>query len=122
MSDQKWEVVETKAGEFQAELLRGLLEAQGIPAVLSQEGAGHSLYPVTVGALGKVEVLVPSSYREQALQIIRDYNATTGEETNVIRETTERPWYDREFIRVDSSNNLVRKDVRVKGGPGSTKL
>jgi hypothetical protein len=39
--------------------------------------------------------------------IIRDYNATTGEETNVIRETTERPWYDREFLRVDWSNNLV---------------
>ena len=81
MADQKWEVVETIAGEFQAELLRGLLEAQGIPVVLSQEGAGHSLYPVTVGALGKVEVLVPSSYREQALQVIQDFNAGAFEDT-----------------------------------------
>jgi hypothetical protein len=81
MPDQKWEVVETIAGEFQAELLRGLLEAQGIPVVLSQEGAGRSLYPVTVGALGKVEVLVPSSYREQALQIIQDFNAGAFEES-----------------------------------------
>ncbi|MFH2008866.1 MAG: hypothetical protein ABI333_19920 [bacterium] len=39
--------------------------------------------------------------------IIRDYNATTGEETNTIRESTERPWYQREFIRVDWSENLV---------------
>jgi hypothetical protein len=82
MPDQKWEVIETIAGEFQAELLRGLLEAQGIPVVLSQEGAGRSLYPVTVGALGKVDVLVPSSYREQALQVIRDYNAGAFEESD----------------------------------------
>ena len=33
--------------------------------------------------------------------IIRDYNASTGEETNIIRETTERPWYQREFMRID---------------------
>ncbi len=81
MAEQKWEVVETIAGDFQAELLRGLLEAQGIPVVLSQEGAGRSLYPVTVGALGKVDVLVPSSYREQALQVIRDYNAGAFEDS-----------------------------------------
>jgi Putative prokaryotic signal transducing protein len=81
MADDKWEVVETIAGEFQAELLRGLLEAQGVPVVLSQEGAGHSIYPVTVGMLGKVEVLVPSSYREQALQVIRDYNTGAFEDT-----------------------------------------
>ncbi len=44
---------------------------------------------------------------QKQFDIIRDYNATTGEETNVIRESTERPWYEREFIRVDWSENLV---------------
>jgi hypothetical protein len=39
--------------------------------------------------------------------IIRDYNATTGEEINVIRETAERPWYEREFIRIDWTRNLA---------------
>ena len=39
--------------------------------------------------------------------IIRDYNSTTGEETNKIIESTERPWNEREFIRVDWSQNLV---------------
>ena len=33
--------------------------------------------------------------------VIRDYNPTTGEQTNRIIETMERPWYQREFIRVD---------------------
>ncbi len=37
--------------------------------------------------------------------IIRDYNASTGEELNIIRETTERPWYLREFMRIDWSKN-----------------
>ncbi|HEX9104064.1 MAG TPA: zinc-dependent metalloprotease, partial [Polyangia bacterium] len=39
--------------------------------------------------------------------IIRDYNSTTGEETNKIIESTERPWDEREFIRVDWSSNQV---------------
>ena len=39
--------------------------------------------------------------------IIRDYNPTTGEETNVLKESKERPWYDREFLRIDWSKNLV---------------
>ena len=39
--------------------------------------------------------------------IIRDYNSTTGEETNKIIESQERAWNEREFIRVDWSNNQV---------------
>lgn len=39
--------------------------------------------------------------------IRRDYNPTTGEESNVIVEnTTDRAWYDREYMRVDWSKNL----------------
>ena len=40
--------------------------------------------------------------------IRRDYNPTTGEENNVIVENdTDRPWYQREYFRVDWSKNLV---------------
>jgi hypothetical protein len=40
--------------------------------------------------------------------IIRDYNTQTVEQLNVIVEnTTDRPWYEREFFRVDWSKNLV---------------
>ena len=40
--------------------------------------------------------------------IRRQYNAQTGEEANVIEEnTTDRRWQDREYIRVDFSQNLV---------------
>jgi len=37
-----------------------------------------------------------------------DYNANTGEPSNVIVEnTTDRPWYKRDLMRVDWSQNLV---------------
>ncbi|HSQ66449.1 MAG TPA: hypothetical protein VLM85_24670 [Polyangiaceae bacterium] len=40
--------------------------------------------------------------------IRRDYNPQTGEELNVIVENdTDRPWYQREYVRVDWSKNLV---------------
>ena len=36
------------------------------------------------------------------------YNPTTGEEQNVLVEnTTDRPWYERQFMRVDWSQNMV---------------
>lgn len=39
--------------------------------------------------------------------IIRDYNPSTGEETNRIIESQERPWNQREYFRVDWSKNLA---------------
>ncbi|MCC6525077.1 MAG: zinc-dependent metalloprotease [Polyangiaceae bacterium] len=45
---------------------------------------------------------------QKHFDIRRDYNASTGEELNVIVENdTDRPWYEREFFRVDWSKNLV---------------
>jgi hypothetical protein len=39
--------------------------------------------------------------------IRRSYNSATGEESNVIEEnTSDRPWMDRDYIRVDFSQNL----------------
>ena len=36
----------------------------------------------------------------------REYNAGTGEQTNVIAEnTTDRPWEERQYMRVDWSTN-----------------
>jgi hypothetical protein len=38
----------------------------------------------------------------------RQYNPATGEQTNVIVENmVDRPWYEREYMRVDWSNNLI---------------
>lgn len=53
----------------QAEIVRGLLEAQGIPAMLSQEAAG-SILPVDVGAFGQVDVLVAVELAPRAREIL----------------------------------------------------
>ncbi len=46
--------------------------------------------------------------------IRRAYNTTTGEELNVIEEnTTDRPWYQREFFRVDWGKNMVTDGYEV---------
>ncbi len=45
---------------------------------------------------------------ESHFDIVQDYNPVTGEKFNVIVEnTTDRPWWEREFIRVDWSVNLA---------------
>ncbi|MBX3272696.1 MAG: hypothetical protein KF729_20715 [Sandaracinaceae bacterium] len=36
-----------------------------------------------------------------------EYNTLTGERTNVISESQDRRWYDRQYMRVDWSTNLV---------------
>lgn len=52
---------------------------------------------------------IVASYRIQShFDIRRDYNPQTGEELNIIVENaSDRPWYEREYFRVDWSKNLV---------------
>ena len=46
--------------------------------------------------------------------IRRSYNASTGEETNVIVENAfDRPWYDRQYMRVDWSANILEGPVSL---------
>ena len=44
---------------------------------------------------------------QKHFDIRRSYDPRTGEETNVIEENMERPWYEREYMRVDWSTNLA---------------
>jgi len=74
MSDEKWEVVLEVSGELQADLLRNLLEAQGIEVFLNQEGAGRA-YGLTVGPLGDVQIMVPEHQSQEARQILDDFYA-----------------------------------------------
>lgn len=42
----------------------------------------------------------------------RQYNTATGEQSNLIVENVnDRPWYDREFMRVDWSTNLIDNSI-----------
>ena len=74
---------------------------------------GRRSYQEVVGAdnraTTKTDGTIVAAYKIQShFDIRREYNPTTGEETNVIVEnSSDRPWADREYIRVDWSKNLV---------------
>ncbi|HSO26833.1 MAG TPA: DUF2007 domain-containing protein [Anaerolineales bacterium] len=74
-----WQLLVQLSNHAQAEALRGLLDAAGIPTLLSQEGAGRA-YGLTVGSLGVVEVLVSDAYRAEAQEILDAYFAGEYEE------------------------------------------
>ena len=72
MTEEEWILVDKVQGQLQAEILKGLLEAQGITVWLNQEGAAHA-YAVAVGTLGMVELLVPTSMVDKARQVLEAY-------------------------------------------------
>mgnify|MGYP001812872625 CR=1 FL=1 len=74
MGENKWVELARVHGDLQAELLRGLLEAQDIPVILSQEGAGRAI-GLTVGPMGEVRILVASAHIGQARRILDQYQA-----------------------------------------------
>ena len=76
MPEANWEVVYETNGSFLAEILRGLLEAQSIPVVLSQEGIGR-VYGITIGTLGRTQILVPAHDLERAQQILQEYETNS---------------------------------------------
>lgn len=52
--------------------------------------------------------IVASFLIKSHFDIRRDYNPSTGEESNIVIEnTSDRPWDDREYMRVDWSRNLI---------------
>jgi hypothetical protein len=68
------EVVFMANGMLEAESVRILLESFGIPAFTNQESAG-TVYGLTVGPLGEVEVIVPAEYITEAKKIVNEMRA-----------------------------------------------
>ncbi|MEM6734374.1 MAG: hypothetical protein AAF658_22610, partial [Myxococcota bacterium] len=74
----------------------------------AEEGSSESLeFQGTVVAMFPVE---------SHFDVFRDFNTATGEQSNVLVEnTTDRPWWEREFMRVDWSTNLVADSYNLSG-------
>jgi hypothetical protein len=62
-------VVYRSMGPLGAQVIKGKLESEGIPAVLKYE-SGSSVLPTLVDSMGEVQVLVTKSREEQALQVL----------------------------------------------------
>ncbi len=68
------EVVFVANGMLEAESVKILLESFGITAYTNQESAG-TVYGLTVGPLGEVEVIVPPEQIDDARKIIAEMKA-----------------------------------------------
>ncbi len=69
---EAWKVVLTTGNPAQAEILRGLLEAQGIPAAVWQEAAARAL-GLTVGPFGELRVAVPAGHYAAAQAVVQAF-------------------------------------------------
>ena len=82
--NDKLVVVYTAAGQLNAQVIKGLLEAAGIPAVISQEGAGD-VFGFTIGPLGLADILVTEEQAAAArdlLEAMEHGELETEEEEN----------------------------------------
>ncbi|MCA9611691.1 MAG: hypothetical protein KC586_02925, partial [Myxococcales bacterium] len=78
-----------------------LIARRAYQHIAGSDGAGISGANLTGAAVAMYKI---SSH----FDIRREYNPVTGEEQNVISEnSSDRPWYEREFMRVDWSENLI---------------
>ncbi len=63
--------------DIEASIVRGLLEAHGIFAVLSSD-LTHAVFPLSIDGLGEVRVSVPEAQAEEAVAIIREQGREVG--------------------------------------------
>jgi len=57
------------ANYMEAQIIKGRLESEGIPVLLSYESAGL-IYGLTVDGLGAVKIMVPQHLAEEAKEIL----------------------------------------------------
>ena len=66
--DKDWIAIYSAVGP-EAFIIKGRLEAEGIPVMLKQEAIGK-IYGLTVDGLGEIKVCVPTLFKEEALKVI----------------------------------------------------
>jgi len=70
MSTKEELVTVCTARQMEAQIIKGRLESEGIPALLSYESASL-VYGLTVNGLGEVKILVPKRLANEAKEILR---------------------------------------------------
>lgn len=102
MSKIKWQIQEDKLiGRVSFERITGT-DGQGAAKPADAERDPNKPIAQNDG------VVVYAFKIESQFDIRRAYNPQTGEESNVVEEnSTDRPWVNRDYVRVDFSANLV---------------
>jgi hypothetical protein len=73
MDELTYEKLVEVNGRLDAELIESYLEAEGIDVELVQESIGHTIYPVAVDGLGRVQIFVPKSKIQDAREWLKTY-------------------------------------------------
>ena len=69
MSAREQLVTVRTAKYMEAQIIKGRLESEGIPVLLSYESAGL-VYGITIDGLGEVKIMVPKRLAEEAKEIL----------------------------------------------------
>ncbi len=69
--DQEPVVVWQAANQMEAQIVKGRLESEGIPAIVRGETLG-AIWGLTTGPLAATDVLVPAALAEKALEILNE--------------------------------------------------
>ncbi len=69
MSAREQLVTVCTARYMEAQIIKGRLESEGIPVLLSYESAGL-IYGLTIDGLGEVKIMVPKRLAEEAKEIL----------------------------------------------------
>ncbi len=70
IQDKEWALL-LKTDPNEAEIIRGILETNGIEANLEQEAVGK-IYGLTTDGLGEVKVYVPKDRVEEAKKVLEE--------------------------------------------------
>jgi hypothetical protein len=70
MKDEAWSVVHVTYDTLEAEIIKDLLESGDIPVVLRSSKVGP--YPVNVGKMGEIRILVRDEDKDLAGRVIRE--------------------------------------------------
>ena len=95
----KWQITEDYLiGRLSYERIEGS-DGKGVP--------GADITGTPLGSKENDGIVVALFAVESHFDIVNDYNPTTGEQLNVVVENDkDRPWYERQYMRVDWSKNL----------------
>ncbi len=74
--EEEWVEVFLTCDSLEADMIKDLLESGGIPVVLRSLKVGP--YPVSIGRMGEIKVLVREADREAAEKVIRGEGEVSG--------------------------------------------
>jgi hypothetical protein len=102
-----WVEIASTGTEDEAALLRGFLEAEGIPAQI--ENVKFKMEPINFGTMGDIRVYVPGEEEQHAQELLRSRN-----------QQYEQLNDDEETLVTDEGPALIDENAPAENDDGST--